>query len=51
MCVSDVAMNVWMRRFAAGSIASQQRSMSLRAVRDNPQMTGPSAVPTAEATA
>ncbi len=41
MCVSDVAMNTWMRRFPAGSMASQQRSMSLRAVRDSPQMTGP----------
>ena len=51
MWVSDVAMNTWIRRFAAGSIAAQQRSMSLRAVRDNPQITGPSSVPTASATA
>ncbi len=42
MCVSLVAMNTWMRRRAAGSMASQQRSMSLRAVRESPQITGPS---------
>ena len=41
MCVSLVAMNTWMRRRAAASIASQQRSTSLRAVRDRPQITGP----------
>ena len=44
MCVGLVAMNVWMRRLAAGSMASQHRSMSLWAVRDSPQMVGPSIV-------
>ena len=51
MCDSDVAMKTWIRRLAAGSIASQHRSMSLRAVRDNPQIDGPSGLPTACATA
>ena len=37
-------MNVWMRGLAAGSMASQHRSMSLWAVRDSPQMVGPSIV-------
>ena len=41
MCVGLVAMNVWMRRLAAGSMASQHLSMSLWAVRDSPQMVGP----------
>ena len=42
MWVGLVAMKVWMRRWAAGSMASQQRSMSLWAVRESPQMVGPS---------
>ena len=41
MWVGLVAMNVWMRRRDAGSMASQQRSMSLWAVRERPQITGP----------
>ena len=41
MWVGLVAMKMWMRRFSAGSMASQQRSTSLWAVRDRPQMTGP----------
>ena len=41
MWVGLVAMNTWMRRRSAGWIASQQRSTSLWAVRDRPQMTGP----------
>jgi hypothetical protein len=41
MCVSLVAMKTCMRARSASQIASQHRSMSARAVRDSPVITGP----------
>ena len=41
MWVSLVAMNTWMRLRSACCTASQHRSMSARAVRERPVMTGP----------
>ena len=49
--MSDVARKVWMRGFAAVSIARQQRSMSSRLARASAQMTGPSVVPISPAIA
>ena len=39
MCTGEVERKVWMRRRSAGLIASAQRSMSLNAARDSPQIT------------
>ena len=39
MCTGEVDRKVWMRLRAAGLIASAQRSMSLGAARDRPQIT------------
>src|SRR6185437_9276283 len=39
MCTGEVERNVWMRLRLAGLIASAQRSMSLKAARDRPQIT------------
>ena len=39
MCTGEVDRKVWMRRRLAGLIASAQRSMSLSAARDSPQIT------------
>ena len=39
MCTGDVEMNVWIRLRLAGLIASAQRSMSLKAARERPQIT------------
>ena len=39
MCTGEVDRKVWMRLRLAGLIASAQRSMSLKAARESPQMT------------
>ena len=39
MCTGEVDRKVWMRPRSAGLIASAQRSMSLCAARDKPQIT------------
>ena len=39
MCTGEVERKVWMRLRSAGLIASAQRSMSLKAARDRPQIT------------
>ena len=39
MCTGEVERNVWMRLRSAGLIASAQRSMSLNAARERPQIT------------
>ena len=39
MCTGEVDRNVWMRLRSAGLIASAQRSMSLKAARERPQIT------------
>ncbi len=39
MCTGEVDRKVWMRLRLAGLIASAQRSMSLKAARDSPQIT------------
>src|SRR5262249_4608105 len=39
MCTGEVDRKVWMRWRLAGLIASAQRSMSLKAARESPQMT------------
>ena len=39
MCTGEVEMKVWMRLRLAGLMASAQRSMSLKAARERPQIT------------
>src|SRR6185503_7466757 len=39
MCTGEVERKVWMRFLLAGLMASAQRSMSLKAARDSPQIT------------
>ena len=39
MCTGEVDRKVWMRLRSAGLIASAQRSMSLKAARERPQIT------------